>query len=152
MTLPEIMKDTSIKTSIVQDFTVLIDQQVAVKGGMSGLALKTAYKVVKGVGPTYIPGAVGRLLPEVLKALDPMWQEGLQTGNPVEYLTQNCSQTADTILGVTDARIQNSGGVVRSSYNKLRKSVKGDVEAAVPGLANIIGNHAPVNQAELDPV
>jgi hypothetical protein len=147
MALIEILKDKSAKASIIEDCTGLIDQQVAAKGGMSGLALKTAYKVVKGVGPTYIPGAVGRLLPEMFRALDPMWTAGLQAGDPVAYLTQNCSTTADTILSVTDTRIQNSSGVVKSSYNKLRKSVKSDVEAAVPELAKIIGNHAPVNQA-----
>jgi hypothetical protein len=146
MTLIESIKSDATKASIVQDCTVLIDQQVAAKGGMSGLALKTAYKIVKGVGPTYIPGAIGRLLPEVMKALDPMWQEGLQAGNPVDYLTQNSAQTADTILSVTDNRIKNSSGVVRSSYNKLRNSVKGDVEAAVPELAKIIGKHTQVSQ------
>ncbi len=147
MALIEIVNNTAAKDQIVQDCTVLIDQQVAAKGGMSGFALKTAYKVVKGVGPTYIPGAIGRLLPEVFKALDPMWAEGLHAGDPVAYLTQNSALTADTILSVTDTRIQHSGGVVKSSYNKLRNSVKGDVEAAVPELAKIIGTHVPVNQA-----
>jgi hypothetical protein len=146
MTLIELAKDKTAKARLVQDCTVLIDQQVAAKGGLSGLALKTAYKVVNGVGPSYIPGAIGRLLPEVLRALDPLWAEGLQAGDPVAYLTQNGSTTADTILSVTDARIKHSGGVVKSSYNQLRKSVKGDVEAAVPELAKLIGNNASINQ------
>ena len=55
--------------------------------------------------------------------------EGLQAGDPVAYLSQNPARTAETILSVTDARIQISGGVVRSSYNKLRNSVKGDVRS-----------------------
>ncbi len=147
MALIEAIEAKSVRTGIVEDCTVLIDQQVSAKGGMAGLALKTAYKVVKGVGPTYIPGAVNRLLPDVLKALDPMWQEGLRSGNPVDHLIQNRVEAADTILGITDARIQHSSGVVRSSYNKLRKSVKGDVEAAVPELAVILGNHIAVKQA-----
>jgi|GEM_PF-282621 len=149
MALIEIINDQSRKASFIESCTMLIDQQVAAKNGMSGLALKTAYKVVKGVGPTYIPGAVGRLLPQLFNALDPLWMEGLQAGDPVAYLSQNPARTAETILSVTDARIQISGGVVRSSYNKLRNSVKGDVEAAVPELARIIGDHAPVTQAEL---
>ena len=147
MALTEVITDQTVKTNIVEDCTVLIDRQVAAKGGMSGLALKTAYKVVKGVGPTYIPGALGRLLPEVLRALDPMWAEGIQAGDPVAYLCQNSATTADTILSVTDVRIQKSGGVVKSSYQKLRKSVKGDVEAAVPELAKIIHTHTPVSQS-----
>jgi hypothetical protein len=144
MALIEILNDPSLKNSFVESCTVLVDQQVAAKSGMSGLAVKTTYKVVKGVGPTYIPGAIGRLLPQLFKALDPLWIEGLESGDPVAYLTQNSARTAETILSVTDARIQNSGGVVRSSYTKLRKSVKGDVEAAVPEIAKILGNHAPV--------
>lgn len=146
MALIEIIKNKSAKSSIIDDCTVLIDRQVAAKGGMSGMALKAAYRVVKGVGPTYIPGAIGRLLPEVLQALDPMWETGLQMGDPVTHLTENSAQTADTILSVTDARIQHSNGVVKSSYLKLRKSVQGDVVAAVPELVKIIGNHTQVSQ------
>jgi hypothetical protein len=75
-----------------------------------------------------------------------MWETGLQTGDPVAHLTQNSAQAADTILSVTDARIQRGSGVVKSSYHKLRKSVQGDVEAAVPELVKIISNHAQVSQ------
>jgi hypothetical protein len=46
------------------------------------------------------------------------------------------------LLSITDAKISKTkNGVVRSSYNKLRKSVKNDVEEAVPGLAKILGTH-----------
>ena len=146
MRFSDIVKDKSVKAGIVADCTKLIDEQVTAKGGLSGLALKTAYRVVKGIGPQYIPGAVGRLLPEVFDALDPMWNEGLQAGDPVEHLIQNRSRTADMLLSVTDNRIKRSDGVIRSSYNKLRKSVKGDVEDAIPGFAKIIGNHVQAAQ------
>jgi hypothetical protein len=146
MNLSDMLKDSSIKASIVEDCTRLMDQQVASKSGLSGMALKTAYKVVNGVGPSYIPGAVGRVLPEAFKALNPMWHEGLQAGDPVGHLVNNRSQTADVILSVTDARVHKASGVVAGAYKKLRKSVKGDVEEAVPGLAKIIGAHAQTMQ------
>jgi hypothetical protein len=146
MALIDIAQQRSTRVSFIEDCTQLIDQQVAAKGGMSGLAIKTTYKVVKGVGPTYIPGAIGRLLPDLLKALDPMWEAGLQSGDPVQYLTQNSSQTADQVLSVTDDRIKQSSGVVKASYNQLRKSIKGDVEAAIPELARVLGTHAQVGQ------
>jgi hypothetical protein len=97
---------------------------------------------VKSVEPSYIPNAIHRLLPEALAALDPIWDEGVQSGNPVEHLIQNRDRTADMLLNITDAKIEKTkNGVVRSSYNKLRKSVKNDVEEAVPGLAKILGAH-----------
>lgn len=141
MKLSDMINDSSVKASLVEDCTQLIDVQVANKSGISGMALKTAYKVVKGVGPTYVKGAIGRILPEAFVALDPMWIEGMEAGDPVDYLAQNPDRTADIILSVTDARVHKATGVVAGTYKKLRTSVKGDIEAAVPELANIISNH-----------
>ena len=142
MGLNDSLNDPNKKDSVVADCVKLIDEQVAAKGGMSGLGLKAAYGAVKGVKPGYIAGAIEGLLPQVLAALDPMWNEGSQTGNPVEYLTQNRSRAADALLSVTDARIEKSkNGIVRGAYNKLRNSAKNDVEEAIPGLAKIIDNH-----------
>jgi predicted outer membrane lipoprotein len=141
MALRETIKNESVKAGIVADCMKLMDTQVAAKKGLSGMGLKAAYGVVKGVGQGYVPGAIGRLLPEAFAALEPMWLEGLEAGDPVAYISKNRSQAADTLLSVTDQRISRSDGIVRSSYNKLRKSVKGDVEAAMPGLAEIINTH-----------
>ncbi|HEY9880992.1 MAG TPA: hypothetical protein V6D29_21210 [Leptolyngbyaceae cyanobacterium] len=142
MSLSDKVQDQTIRDSITADVTKLMDEQVSAKNGLSGLALKAAYGVVKGIGPSYIPGAVERLLPDALAAIDPIWTEGVQQGNPVEYLSQNKSRTADLLLSTTDARVERTdNGVIRSSYHKLRKSVKADVEAAVPSLAKILDTH-----------
>ena len=142
MGLSQVFQEKDKEQSLVADLIQLIDEQVSGKGGIGGLGLKAAYSAVKGVQPGYIQGAVKRLLPEAFNALDPIWSEGVQTGDPVGYLSQNSSRSADAVLSVTDARIEKTdNGVVRGAYSKLRKSVKGDVEAAIPGLAKIIGKY-----------
>ena len=147
MVLSDILHDQAAKDRVVADCTQLIDRQVAAKGGLGGMALKATYGLVKGVGAGYIPGAIGRILPDVVTALDPMWAEGMQAGDPVAYLTDNHTQAADVILSVTDSRIAKANnGLVKSSYSKLRQSVKGDVASAVPGLAEILGAHSRVAQ------
>jgi hypothetical protein len=141
--LSEKIQDAAVRANIADDCAKLIDKQVAAKGGLGGMAMKTAYGVIKGVGASYIPGAINRLLPDACKALEPIWQEGAEAGDPVKYLSENSDRTADSILSVTDARIEKtSNGVVSATYKKLRKSVKNDVEAAVPDLAEIISSHA----------
>ncbi|MEO1521144.1 MAG: hypothetical protein AAFU78_10245 [Cyanobacteria bacterium J06633_2] len=143
MGLHETIQNKEVRTSIANDCASLIDEQVAAKSGMGGLALKATYGVVKGVGKEYIPGAIGRLLPDAFAALDPIWVEGVQSGDPVNYLSQHRTRTADMLLSVTDTRIEKSNNkIVRSAYNKLRNSVKTDVEASVPGLAKIIHSYA----------
>lgn len=141
MSLGELLNDSAIKASLVEDCDRLINEQVSQKGGVSGMAYKTAYRVVKGIGPTYVRGAIGRVLPSALEALEPVWQEGMQAGDPVHYLEQHRSRTADLLLSVTDHRIQYSSGPIVSVYNQLRKSVKSDVEAAVPTIASILARH-----------
>lgn len=143
MELTRKIQDKAVRDRIAADCTQLIDTQVAAKGGLGGLALKAAYGAVKGLGGDYVLGAVKRLLPEVAEALDPLWAEGVQSGDPVAYLSANSDRTADVILSTTDARIERkaSGGIIGASYKKLRKSVKKDVTAAVPGLAQIIDKH-----------
>ncbi|MEO1592318.1 MAG: hypothetical protein AAFU71_13655 [Cyanobacteria bacterium J06632_22] len=141
MELSQRLSDRTIRHQIAQDCTHLIDQQVSAKGGLGGFAIKAAYGVVKGIGADYVPGAVGRLLPEALSALDPVWAEGEQAGDPVQYLSNHRDLAADVILGVTDARIaKSSNKVITGAYGKLRKSIQGDVAEAVPGLAEILQN------------
>lgn len=142
MGLTEGLNDPNKRASLVADCVTLIDEQVAAKGGMGGLAWKAAYGTVKGVNPGYIAGAIDRILPDILAALDPMWNEGVQSGDPVGYLNQNSSRAADAVLSVTDTRIEKSNnGVVRGAYNKLRNSAKGEVETAIPALAKILDKY-----------
>jgi hypothetical protein len=143
MGLSHTLQGQQVTANIAADCTQLIDEQVSAKGGISGLALKAAYGVVKGLSADYIPGALQRLLPETISSLEPLWEEGVQVGDPVSHLIQNSDRTADAILSATDARIERaSNKLICSSYKKLRSSVKGDIVAAVPGFAQIIGKHA----------
>lgn len=142
MELSNAIQDKAVRNAITADCTQLIDQQVSKKGGLGGMALKTAYKVVKGIGADYIPGAVNRLLPETCAAVDPLWEEGKAKGDAAGYMSANSDRAADLILSATDARIERVGtGVISASYKKLRKSVKSDVVAAVPDLAQILDKH-----------
>ncbi len=142
MELTSKTQDKTVRAAIADDCVQLIDRQVSAKGGLSGMALKTAYKVVNGISSDYVRGALMRLMPETLSSLDPIWEEGVQAGDPVVHLSKNSDRTADAILAATDARIARSGqGVVSATYNRLRKSVKSDVVAAVPGLAAILQKH-----------
>lgn len=142
MGLCEGLNDPAKKEMVVADCVKLMDEVVASMGGLSGMALKAGYATVKGVSPGYCAGAIERLLPESLAALDPIWSEGTQTGDPVAHLTQNTSRSADALLGITDARIEKSdNGIVRGVYSKFRNSAKEHVERAVPGLAKVINDY-----------
>ena len=143
MGLNEELMNSGHKDLIVQDCCNMIDSQLASKSGMSGIALKAAFGALKGIKPGYVPDVVESLLPTCFKALDPIWSEGVQQGEPVKHLTVNSSRTADALLGVTDERVKHTKRqIVRGTYDKLRNSAKRHVEEAIPDLATIIGKYA----------
>ena len=56
------------RRKVVEDACLVLDQEVADKSGLTGIAIKTAYKVVKGIRPGFIPEVVDSLLDEFLDA------------------------------------------------------------------------------------
>lgn len=142
MALSDILLNEKNRDNFVDDCVKLIDEQVASASGLGGLALKAAYSTVKGIRADYCAQVVDQLLPEISIALDPMWNEAVTNGNPVEYLTQRKSQVADELLQISDARVENSTrAMVKGAYGKLRPSAKNYVEKGIPDLAKIIDKY-----------
>lgn len=143
MGLSDQLNNPQIHSQIAVDCSTLMDEQVSEKSGLGGMAIKTGYGVLKGLGPGYITRAIQNLLPKVILAIDPLWEEGVSAGDPISYLSNNKTKAADILLGVTDHKIANAKNkVVIATYKKFRKSVQGDVESAIPGFAQIIAKYA----------
>jgi len=132
------------RQQVVDDACKVLDQEVADKGGISGLAIKGAYKIVQGVKPGFVREAVDGLLDDFLDALDPLYQEAAaKKVNAGSYLRDNSSRAADALLAITDARAQRAKSqVVRGAYEKLRPMAKKQVEAAMPRLGDLLGRLA----------
>jgi hypothetical protein len=142
MALSDGLLDANKKAMVVDECCKMIDSQLAAKSGISGIALKTAFAALKGIKPGYIPYVVEQLLPSCLSAIDPIWSEGMQNGDPVAHLVASRSRTADALLSITDTRVKSSTRpIVRGTYEKLRGSAKQHVEEAVPDLAKVIQNY-----------
>jgi hypothetical protein len=144
-TLREIMETGDKRAAVVGDACHVLDLEVKDKGGLAGLAIKGAYKVVQGISPGFIPQVVDHLLPDFLDALDPVYQEALTKGEaPGPYLRAQSGRVADALLAVTDKRAERAQrAVVKKTYDKLRPTAKRHVEDAAPRLAEMLERHAP---------
>lgn len=136
------------RNAVIDDALKVLDQEVADKGGLSGFAIKAAYKLVQGVKPGFLRTVVDRLLDDFLGALDPIYQEAANKHRPAgAYLVENQSRVADALLAITDRRAERAESqALKSTYEKLRPSAKKQVEAAAPRLATMLERHAaPTN-------
>ena len=142
MSLVEALSDASKKDALVSDVVKLVDEEVASKGGLSGIALKAGYAAVKGVKPGFVQSVVQKLLPDFAAQLDPLWIEAKKGGQPVAYFEREKSKVADALLSVTDGKIDRAeSDLVKGTYKKLRGSAKKNVEDAVPRLARVVERH-----------
>ncbi|MFO0756757.1 MAG: hypothetical protein U0359_09710 [Byssovorax sp.] len=142
MSLRDVVRDPQKKPAVVKDCVELVDQEVADKSGLSGLAVKAGYAAVKGIKPGFVAEVVDKLIGEFADKLDPIWAEGVQKGNAVSHFTSNKSRVADALLAITDAKSKNAkSSTVRGAYEKLRGSAKKNVEEAVPRLAKLLEKH-----------
>ena len=132
------------RADVVADCCKLIDEEVAGKSGISGLAIKAGYGAVKGIKPGFVKQVVSDLLPEFAAALEPIWVEAKKAGKPIatQYDAQS-ERAADALLAITDTKAKTSKSVVvKGTYEKLRPTAKKHVEAAIPRLGRLIEKHA----------
>jgi hypothetical protein len=142
-TLQDLLGAPAKRGAVIDDALRVLDAEVDSKGGLSGIAIKTAYKIVKGISPDFLQKTVDHLLNDFLNALDPLYQEAVQKGtDPKQLLLQNPGRVADALLAITDGRARNANNpAVKKTYEKLRDGAKKHVEAAVPRLADMFGRH-----------
>lgn len=135
----------SARADVVADACDLIGQEVAGTSGISGVALRSAYRALRGIRPGMVPAAVDSLLDPFVDGLDPFYQEHRTTGVPlVEVLSVQRVSMAEALLAVTDERAARTRQAqVRRLYQRVRGSARGHVEAAAPGIAGLIAAHTP---------
>lgn len=145
--LTQALLDPNKRRRIIDDGVTLIDSEVDRKSGFSGLAVKTGFKVVKGVKPGIIPQALNMFMDEFAVKVDPYWDKFLATGekDPKPYFVRNGPEIADALIAITDARAERSSHrTLRGAYFKLRTEAKKHVTEAMPGVAELVRKHVVV--------
>lgn len=140
--LLEVSKDGAKRPALVQAITELIDREVASRGGLSGLAIKGGYSVVKKLNNgRLIPDVVDGLLNEFVTAIEPLHEEHRNRGGGVfgPFLSQNQARAVQALLAVTDARARRtSHSLLKKTYEKLRPMAEKQVAEALPGVAQVV--------------
>jgi hypothetical protein len=133
------------RPAVVADACTLIDQEVSRTSGISGMAIRSAYRVLTGIRPGMVPTAVDGLLDPFADQLDPLYQQHLATGEPLtDILSAQRTSMAEALLSITDDRAERtSQATLRRAYQRVRGSARGYVEAAAPGIAALIDAHTP---------
>ncbi len=110
-TLAEILLAPDTQPKVIADCYLLIEQEVSDKSGVSGAAVKLAYKAVNTFRPGHIRHMVEVLLPQMVDKLDPYWADFTTSGGSEfgDYLAKRGDEVAQALLSVSDAKAASSG-------------------------------------------
>jgi hypothetical protein len=140
-TLQEILLTPDNQPKVVADCQTLIDQEVADKSGISGVAIKLAYKTVTTFASGIIHDALEQLLPDFLGKLEPFYADFLTDGGAElgDYLAKRGAEVSEALLEVTDERAAISERApIRKAYNTVRPSGVKNIESALPRLGALV--------------
>lgn len=140
-TLQEILLAPETRPQVIDDCQKLIQQQVSDVSGISGAAVKIAYKTVSAVKPGYIRHMVEVLVPEMVDKLEPFWADFTASGGSEfgDYLAKRGDEVSEALLSITDQRAASSDkATVVKAYNKVRSGAAKHITAALPAVGALV--------------
>lgn len=143
--LSEILLAPQTQPQVVADGLTLIDAEVADKSGISGNAVKLAYKTASSFASGYIRETVETMLPDIADKLQPYWADFAASGGSEfgDYLAKRGEEVAESLLSITDAMANASDkAIVVKAYRAVRSSAAKHVEAALPRLGDLVLKYA----------
>jgi hypothetical protein len=144
-TLQEILLTPETQPQVTDDCFTLLEQELSDKSGVSGTAVKLAYKTVNAFMPGHVYHMVDKMLPDMVVQLEPFWADFRASGGSEfgDYLAKRGDEVAEALLTVTDARAANSGRpTVIKAYRSVRGSGVKHVQAALPRVGDLVMKYA----------
>ncbi len=141
--LSEAIKDPAKRRAIIDDGVKVVEQEVSNKRGMSGMAVKAGFKVVKGVKPGIIGEALNMFLDQFAAKVDPYYDRCQEQGGSLRaYFVANSDAIADDLLGIVDAKAERAKHrTLKKAYFKLRPQGKKHTIEAMPAVAGLVQRH-----------
>ena len=144
-TLQEILLTPDTKPQVTADCLTLIKQEVSAQSGISGTAVKLAYKTVNAFASGYLQSMVETLLPEMVAKLEPYWADFNASGAAEfgDYLAKRGDEVSEALLEVTDGlAAESSRPTILKAYRSVRGGAAKHVTAALPAVGALVQKYA----------
>jgi hypothetical protein len=144
-TLHEMLLAPDVKPQVITHCEELVNNEVSGMAGISGTAIKLAYKTVRTFDSGHIHYMIGQLLPSIADALQPYWTDfnAVGGGEFGDYLGKREEEVSEALLAITDERGRNSRRpAIVKAYNSVRGSAAKHVKAALPALGALVQQYS----------
>ena len=144
-TLQQTLLAPDTRPRVIDDCQALINQEVAGMSGISGTAVKLAYKTVSTFSADHVRYMVDSLLPRMAEELEPYWVDFGASGDSEfgDYLARRGEEVSQALLSVTDARgAASKRPIITRAYGAVRDKAARHVTAALPNVGALVQKYA----------
>jgi len=144
-TLQEILLAPDAQPEVMTDCYALIDQRLSEMSGVSGTAVKLAYKAVTSFAPGYYQARVSEIFPQLVDQLEPYWADFSTSGGSEfgDYLAKRGDEVSESFLSVTDAMADNSERpAIMKAYRTVRGGAGKHIQSALPQVGGLVAKYA----------
>jgi hypothetical protein len=145
-TLAQTLLAPEKQPAVIDDCVTLIKEEVADMSGVSGAAIKVAYKTVNAFAASHIRYVIEVHLPAMAQQLEPYWADFNSGGGSDfgDYLTKRGDEVSESLLAITDASAKSPTArpVIVKAYGTVRGHAAKHVVAALPRLGALVQSHA----------
>jgi hypothetical protein len=144
-TLQQTLLAPDTRPDVIADCQALIEEEVSTLSGVSGTAVKLAYKAVITFSPGHVRYMVEVLLPQMTDELEPYWAQFSADGGADfgGYLALHGEEVTQALLAVTDARgAASRRPVITKAYGAVRDRAARHVTATLPRVGALVEKYA----------
>lgn len=141
-TLSEILLASPKREALIAGGAALLEKAIADRGGLTGMAYRTGYAMIKAAKPGAARRASTELMPGFADALNPLFAQHLQKGGSPETfgstLLGNANTAIASMIAVADRRVEGSSDMVRKTYARFRGNAESEVARILPDFAALL--------------
>ena len=144
-TLQEMLLRPEVEPQVTSDTLALVDSELASKSGMSGTAVKVAFKAITAFAPGYYQETVHGMIPKMVYQLAPYWADFQVSGSADfgDYLSKRGDEVSEALLSVTDARAESSSkAAVVKAYRTVRGGAAKNIKSSLPAVGDLVLKYA----------
>ncbi|SDM02757.1 hypothetical protein SAMN04488535_1622 [Corynebacterium mycetoides] len=136
--------DPTVRPTVVNDVTGLVDRTIASQSGLTGMAIKSATSAARKADADIVSKVINRSLPDIVDALTPYWDayDAEQSAGFGNYLASRQDDVVADVLGLGDKYVQQAPAAAQKVYSSLRGKAGKIIAPALPEFGEIIERHA----------
>lgn len=139
--LADILLAPHHRDELIAEAATMVEQHIRQRGGLKGIGMKTGLSLLKAARPDILERASARMLPDMVRALQPVYAEFRQSGDGdfAVFLGKHAGQAVELMLGVADSKVAAShNGAAKAAYERFRGGAGDELKALLPQLGRLV--------------